>query len=213
MLLFYFTKLMEMITNKYAREVQKGELDDWIAGGRKIFYIPHQMAPNPSSKSTPVRVVFNNALRYKGDSMNSSLELGPEILANLQGLLLRFRNDVVAASGDIKKMFYMVRMKKEESFMQLFVWRWKGEEKIRTYAMVRLVMGSKPSVPISGVAMSETGKLKDFEHRYPVAYEALTFKAYVDNIFHTGLSIEQVKKTLMKLSLLPQKAALSLKSG
>ena len=110
-------------------------------------------------------------------------------------------------------MFYMVRMKKEESFMQLFVWRWKGEEKIRTYAMVRLVMGSKPSVPISGVAMSETGKLKDFEQRYPVAYEALTFKAYVDNIFHTGLSIEQVKKTLMKLSLLLQKAALSLKSG
>ena len=207
----YEQQLKDLITNKYAREVQKGELDDWIAGGGKIFYMPHQMAPNPSSKSTPVRVVFNNALRYKGDSMNSSLELGPEILANLQGLLLRFRNDVVAASGDIKKMFYMVRMKKEESFMQLFVWRWKGEEKIRTYAMVRLVMGSKPSVPISGVAMSETGKLKDFEQRYPVAYEALTFKAYVDNIFHTGPSIEQVKKDIDEIEFVAAKGGFKFK--
>ena len=49
--------------------------------------------------------------------------------------------------------------------MKLFVWRWKGEEKIRTYSMVRLVMGNKPSVPISGVAMSETAKLEDFERR------------------------------------------------
>ena len=54
-------------------------------------------------------------------------------------------------------------------------------------------MGSKPSVPISGVAMAETGKLEDFEQRYPVAYEALTNKAYVDNIFHTAPSYDKVK--------------------
>ena len=197
----YEQQLKDLVVNGYAKEVSQEEVDNWISSGGKIFFMAHQMAPNPQSKSTPVRVVFYNALKYKGESMNSNLDLGPDILTSLQGLLLRFRNDLFAASGDIKKMFYMVRMKKEDSFMQLFVWRWKGEEIIRIYSMVRLVMGNKPSVPISGVAMAETGKLYDFEQKYPIAFEALTNKAYVDNIFHTSPTLEKLKADIAEIEL------------
>ena len=207
----YEQQLQDLITNGYAREVPEVELENWIKGGGKVYFMAHQMAPNPQSKTTPVRVVFNNALKYRGDSMNLNLDLGPDILTNLQGLLLRFRNDRVGASGDIKKMFYMVRMKTEDSFMQLFIWRWKGEEKIRSYSMVRLVMGNKPSVPISGVAMSETAKLEDFEQRYPIAYQALTNKAYVDNIFHTGPTLEKVLSDIEEIEFVASRGGFKFK--
>ena len=58
-------------------------------------------------KSTAVRVVFNNTLTYKGCTMNASLDLGPDILTSLQGLLLKFRSDVVAAAGDSNKIYFM----------------------------------------------------------------------------------------------------------
>ena len=89
--------------------------------------MPHQVAINPSSKSTPVRVVFNNTLTYKRYSMNSCLDLGPDIITNLHGLLLRFRSDIVAAAGDIKKMYYMVRVSHEDQFL----WHRKGEQELK----------------------------------------------------------------------------------
>ena len=77
--------------------------------------------------------------------------------------------------------------------MQLFVWRWKGEDKIRYFAMTRLVMGNKPSGPISSVAVNETACLFDFEQLYPAAYDALANKSYVDNTFIVGPTVEKVR--------------------
>ena len=65
-------------------------------------------------------------------------------MANLQGVLLRFRSDIAAAQGDIRKMFYMIRVSKQEEIMQLWIWKFKGEEKIITFAMTLLVMGNRP---------------------------------------------------------------------
>ena len=189
----YETQLRELVDRGFAREVKESELSLWIANGGKTYFMPHQVAINPNSKTTPVRVVFNNTLNYKGYSLNNSLDLGPDILTNLHGLLLRFRSDVVAAAGDIKKMYYMVRVVQEDQFMQLFIWRWKGESELKYYAMTRLVMGNKPSGPISCVAINETANLYDFASRFPAAHNALARNSYVDNTFVMGPDINKVK--------------------
>ena len=44
----------------------------------------------------------------EGKSLNGCLTLGPDMVNNLQGILLRFREDHVAAAGDIRKMFYCI---------------------------------------------------------------------------------------------------------
>ena len=67
-------QLRDLIKRGFAREIPEQEIKKWLEAGGKVYYMPHQMAPNPSSKSTPVRVVFNNALLYKGDSLNSNLD-------------------------------------------------------------------------------------------------------------------------------------------
>ena len=50
-------------------------------------------------------------------------------------------------------MYYMIRVVKEDEFMQLFMWRFKGEEETRVFAMTRLVMGNKPSSAISIISV------------------------------------------------------------
>ena len=59
-----------------------------------------------------MRVVFNSSQNCGGMSLNKSLEIGPEVMQDLPGILLRSRGDQVAAMGDIKKMFYGIRVTK-----------------------------------------------------------------------------------------------------
>ena len=58
----YEQQLLDLIENKFAREVTDDELGKWVEDGGKIY--SHQVALNPSSKSTPVRVVFNSSQKF-----------------------------------------------------------------------------------------------------------------------------------------------------
>ena len=80
------------------------------------------MALNPGSKTTPVRTVFNCSQVFRGYSLNSSLALGPENgLNSLHAILLRFREDEVAAQGDITKQYYMLRIEPDDAAVVLEV--------------------------------------------------------------------------------------------
>ena len=140
----YDKQLMDLIEKGFAREVSDEEVESWIENGGVTYYISHQIAVNPSSNSTPFRVVFNSSQKYKGYSLNTSWDLGPDVMNNLHGVLMRFRNDRFAAQGDVTKMFYMIRIPKSEQMMQLFLWKFPGEEKIRAFCMNHLVMGNRP---------------------------------------------------------------------
>ena len=192
----YDQQLQTLIDKGVARELEPGELDRWIASGKNHYYTAHQMVIHPHNKTTPIRVVFNSSQKFKGFSLNSSWNLGPDMLANLQSTLLRFRRDIVGAQGDISKMFYQVRVSKDEEMMQLFIWKFHGEDKVRTFAMTRLIMGNKPSTNISIVAVQQTTKLFDFEERLPEACEVLRKELYADNAFVVGQDIAYVQSLI-----------------
>ena len=207
----YETQLKDLISRGVAREVPEDELESWKASGGKAYYIAHQVALNPGSKTTPVRVVFNSSQVYKGYSLNSCLELGPDIMSNLHGVLVRFRNDIVGGSGDVAKMFYMVRVNKEEEMCQLFVWQFRGEKKLKTYAMTRLVMGNIPSTNISLVAVKETANFVDFKTTQPVAHEALNKNSYVDNVYLTAANHEELEKGIKEIEFVAAKGGFKFK--
>ena len=201
----YENQLKDLMRNGFAKEITDLEVSDWIKGGGKVYYIAHQVALNPASKSTPVRVVFNSSQVHKGYSLNNSWPLGPDIMTSLHGLLLRFREDVLGAQGDIKKMYYMVRISKEEQMMQLFLWKFNNEDTIKTFAMTRLVMGNKPSSNFSQIAVKETTKLEDFTGRYPIASKALNENGYVDNVLITATDKDLMDKKITEIELVAGK--------
>ena len=73
----------------------------------------------------------------------------------------------------MKKMFYSVRVTMAEEMCQLFIWKFKGDEKIKTFTMTRLPMGNCPSTNISITVVKETTKLEDFKRKYSMAHCAL----------------------------------------
>ena len=191
----YEQQLKDLLKKGFAREVPDSEIEEKRKAGFKIYYIAHQMALNPSSKTTPVRCVYNCSQVYKGHSLNESLALGPEYgLASLHGVLLRFREGPHAAQGDITKQYYMLRLEPEEEMMQLWLWKFAEDDQVKTFCMTRLVMGLKPSTNLAVIAMKETAKLGNFQAEKPDAHRALAKESYADNTFVTGDSHEDVKK-------------------
>ena len=202
----YDAQLKALIEKDYAREISDKELHDWVDQGNQIYYIAHQMVVQPESASTPIRVVFNSSQVYQGHSLNNALELGPDILNSLHGVLMRFRGSVCAAQGDVSKMFYMVKLTLPDQMMQLFVWKFKGETKIRTFCMTGLVMGNRPSTNISIIAMRLNASRGNNKIDYPIAHEALTTNSYVDNTFCGAENDEDLEKAIEQTELVANSA-------
>ena len=80
--------------------------------------------------------------------------------------------------------------------MQLFLWKFEGETKIRTFAMTRLVMGNRPSANASQIALRETGYINDNHIKFPAAAKALARNSYVDNTFVGNDDLESVKEDI-----------------
>ena len=85
----------------------------------EAWYIPHHMV----SHNNKNRIVFNCSHQYRGQNLNESLLPGPTLGASLLGVLLRFRENAIAVSADIKAMFHQVRLLPEDRPLLRFVWR------------------------------------------------------------------------------------------
>ena len=208
----YETQLRDLVNRGFAREVEEEEIRDHKKNGGKVYYIAHQMALNPASKSTPVRTVFNCSQMFRGYSLNSSMALGPEHgLNSLHGVLLRFREERVGAQGDITKQYYMLRIEPGEEMMQLWVWKFAGEDRIRTFCMTRLGMGVKPSANFASIAMKETAKLYDYEKEYPAARKALSEDSYMDNTFVTAPTLQEIQRKIDEIELVAKQGGFTYK--
>ena len=83
--------------------------------------------------------------------------------------------------------------------MQLFMWKFEGEEQIRYFRMTRLVMGNKPSANCSQIALRESSYINDNDQKFPDAAQALTQNSYVDNTFVTAPNHDKVEEKIKQV--------------
>ena len=69
-----------------------------------IHYISH------FSTGQKFRVVYDSALRINGISINDMLYRGPMFLESLVGILIRSRQHAFGVTGDIRNMFFQVKL-------------------------------------------------------------------------------------------------------
>ena len=91
-------KTIDMDMEKgYIKTLTKEEA---TAPAMSIWYLPHHPVLNPKKPEKVCRVC-DAATKFQGSSLNNQLLSGPDLLNNLVGIFMRFREEKVALSGDI----------------------------------------------------------------------------------------------------------------
>ena len=174
----YKEQIQDMVNRGVARKLTKTELRNYKG---PIHYISHHEVLKPDSKSTPVRIVFNSSAKYMGHVLNEYWAKGPDLLNNILGVLLRFREYEVAFIGDIKKMYHTVATNVLDQHTHRFLWRdMETTKEPDIYVIQRVSFGDKPSGAIATVALRKTAEMgKD---QFPEASQVILNNTYMDDI-------------------------------
>ena len=124
----YVSFISEIIEKRYARKISAEELPPKEG---KVWDLPHHGVYHPKKPNSSC-VVFDCSARYLGESLNDHLLQGPDLLSKLTGVLTSFRKERVAFMADVEKMFYQVKVKKEDQNFFCFLW-WPNGDKWRQY--------------------------------------------------------------------------------
>ncbi|XP_070549158.1 uncharacterized protein [Ptychodera flava] len=150
----YIDFMEKVIASGYAEEVSDGEKPK---EGRE-WYIPHHGVYHPR-KPDKIRVVFDCAAKCSGISLNDVLLPGPNLMNDLQGVLMRFREYPVAFSSDIECMFYQVKVPESQRDLLRFLWWPKGDmsQKPKVYRMGVHLFGAVSAPSCCNYSLRRTG--------------------------------------------------------
>lgn len=121
----------------------------------KLWLLAHHGVQSPAKPK--MRIVFDAAATYQGVSLNSQLLKGPDLLQNLLGILLRFREEAIALVADIAQMFHQIKIRTEDQAALSFWWR--DMDVTRPPDMYRMqvaIFGSKSSPAIANYVLRKT---------------------------------------------------------
>ena len=101
----YDEQMTELTEMNFARKLTKEQMTAYKG---PIHYISHHEVVRPEKKTTPIRIVFNSSASYQGHRLNDYWIKGPDLLNSLFGVILRFRENEIAVTEDISKIYRRV---------------------------------------------------------------------------------------------------------
>ncbi|XP_043230776.1 uncharacterized protein LOC122386061 [Amphibalanus amphitrite] len=150
----YEAELQAYVEAGHARKLSQEEADQRL---KKRWLLPHHAVVNPNKPK--LRVVFDAAATHLGVSLNSELMKGPDMLQNLVGILLRFREEQTAMVADIKKMFHQIRIRQEDQPALSFWWRnLDTTRQPDMYQMQVAIFGAKCSPAIANFVLQRAAE-------------------------------------------------------
>ncbi|UYV76477.1 hypothetical protein LAZ67_14000520 [Cordylochernes scorpioides] len=141
-------------------------------------YLPHRPVFKETNETTPIRPVYDASCRsVKGMSLNDCLETGPNLLERIPNVLIRFRENKIGISADIRKAFQMIEVNPEDRKYLKFIWR--NISGSVTFQHTRVVFGLTSSPFILGAVIEHHLKSVTDENFYVA--QRLLRSFYVDN--------------------------------
>lgn len=103
--------------------IQRGDAEEVNDCGKgETWYLPHHCVFHPK-KPNKLRVVFDCSARYNGCSLNDHLLQGPDMINNLNGILIRFRQHPIALMCDVEKMYHQFHVSESDRDYLHFLWK------------------------------------------------------------------------------------------
>ena len=148
--------MTEMNDMNYSQKLFEEELNNYKG---PVHYVSHHEVLRPEKASTPLRIVFNSSAVYQGHCLNDSWLKGSDLLNSLFGVIFRFRENAVAVSGDISKMYHQVLISQEDQHVHRFLWRILDTTRPPdTYIKTVLTFGDKPAPAMAQIALRKTAQ-------------------------------------------------------
>ena len=177
----YDDQIKDMVNRGVAKKLSVQEINEYDG---PVHYVTHHDVLKPNSSSTPLRIVFNSSAFYMGHSLNDYWAKGPNVLTNLLGILIRFRQGQIALTGDISKMYHSVKLGPLDQHTHRFLWRNMNVSKPPDhYIMTSVTFGDKPSGVIAMMALKKTVEMH--ESKFPEVKNVVCKNSYVDDIVHS----------------------------
>ncbi|XP_014671055.1 PREDICTED: uncharacterized protein LOC106811851, partial [Priapulus caudatus] len=147
-----------VIDNKHA------EVAPLLKENEECWYLPLFGVYHPK-KPGKIRGVFDSSAIYEGLSLNKVLLKGPDLTNSLIGVLLRFRQEHVAVTGDIEQMFYCFFVREDHRNFLRFLWYKDNDPKknLIEYRMCKHVFGNSPSPAVATYGLRRTAEEAEVE--------------------------------------------------
>ena len=104
--------LKEKMKRLCKKDFQNGyavKIDPCTDNTQFVYYLLHHPVSNENKPGKIGRVTDLFSI-FQCLSLNSNLLKGPDLLSNLVGIILRFRESHIAKSADIEQMFMQVKL-------------------------------------------------------------------------------------------------------
>ncbi len=188
----YQATIQTDVAKGYIRKLSAKEAEELRAG---IYWcIPHFVVFHPDKPDRPRRVL-DCAAKTHGVSLNSFLRSGPNNLADLWGVLQRFRTHKYVIEADITEMFSQVLVTPEDQKMLTFLWNDKPAEQPDLYVNTRHIFGAKcsPAIAVNAVHVAVA---RMFPHLLKLAIKSF----YMDDFFYGASTAEEVVSTAKQVA-------------
>ncbi|XP_053663492.1 uncharacterized protein LOC128712627 [Anopheles marshallii] len=180
-------KMHEYADKGYIRRMSEDEIE---ARRERDWYLPIFPVYNPN-KPGKLRMVFDAAAQVHGISLNMFLLTGPDQLVGLVQVLYKFRENRIAVTGDIREMFFQVRMNHADQRSQMVFWddgsKQNGEPSV--YAVTVMTFGAACS-PASAHFVKNLNAER-FVDRFPRAVECIKYEHYVDDMLASVETVDE----------------------
>ena len=145
----------------------------------------------------------------RGKSLNEHLEKGPNYINSLPNVLMAWRFDKVAYTGDVRKMFNQVLIHPDDQVFHRFLWRTNESLKPKVYQWKRLNFGDKPAPDIAAGAIITLAKAS--QDQYPEAAKELRTHVYVDDIGGSRENEDKSKQITSEIDAILSKGQFQIK--
>ena len=182
---------------------------------RVYNFIPWRPQYKVASVSTPCRLVYDASSRTPGgESLNSVLATGRNLLSNLYQILLRFRKNRIGLCGDVKMAYNQVRLEPEYYKYQQYLWQknLSDDEPIVVMVIITLIYGVRCASNIMIAAFHFLGREIVKDHpEVSTGADILARDSYMDDICSGATDVEKAEKVSSEIDFILGEGSMAVK--
>lgn len=163
------------------------------------YYLPHHAVIKNNSLTTKLRVVFDGSAKSNSNiSINDTQITGPVIQNDIFSILLRFRQHIVAFTGDIEKMYRQILISEPLRKFQQILWRDDPKQPVHTYQLQTITYGTTSASYLATRCLKYLADLNSVE--FPVVSKIIKDCFFMDDLLAGADTIEEALYIKLKIT-------------